>query len=89
MRQDPEYPQTEEERDDAVQRAEIRIGEDKYSGIKNNCEKFVTEVLKPGRGGSHQVSETVAGCGVGYGTCVGIDGVLSCIVAAVCNRHSS
>lgn len=51
---DPDYPETEEKRDEAVDRAEARLGEKKYKIFSNNCETFVTEVLKPGQGCSQQ-----------------------------------
>ena len=53
---DPDYPETEEDRDEAVERAERRIGEKRYKIFSNNCETFVTEVLKPGQGCSHQAA---------------------------------
>lgn len=39
------YPETEEERDEAVERAKARIGEREYSLFMNNCENFVTQCL--------------------------------------------
>lgn len=60
---DPEYPHTEEDRDKAVRRAEDRLAEKKYSLLFNNCEHFVTEVLKPGRGESEQVNNGSCGSG--------------------------
>ena len=56
---DPDYPETEEERDEAVERAEKRIGEEDYNLISNNCETLVTEVLKPGQGCSHQATNAM------------------------------
>ena len=56
---DQDYPETEEERDEAVERAEKRIGEEDYNLISNNCETFVTEVLKPGQGCSHQATNAM------------------------------
>lgn len=38
-----------------MRRAEDRLNENKYHLIFNNCEHFVTEVLKPGKGKSEQV----------------------------------
>ena len=56
---DQDYPETEEERDEAVERAEKRMGEEDYQIISNNCETFVTEVLKPGQGCSHQAANAM------------------------------
>lgn len=52
------YPQSEEERDDAVIRARQYINKEEYSFLTNNCEHFVTEVLM-GKGISYQVRNPI------------------------------
>lgn len=43
--QDTAYPQTDEERDEVVQRAETYVGKKGYSLIFNKCEHLITRIM--------------------------------------------
>ena len=49
----PSYPEKDEEKEAAVERARASIGKGDYDVLGNNCENFVTEVLT-GKGRSRQ-----------------------------------